>query len=55
MVIDAHLHLWNTERLHYAWLQRTELSKLINQLPPVGRDAVLGGTAARFYALGDGR
>ena len=24
MVIDAHLHLWNTERLHYAWLQRPE-------------------------------
>jgi predicted TIM-barrel fold metal-dependent hydrolase len=23
-VIDAHLHLWNTERLHYAWLQRPE-------------------------------
>ena len=24
MVIDAHLHLWNTERLHYEWLQRPE-------------------------------
>jgi L-fuconolactonase len=24
VVIDAHLHLWNTERLHYAWLQRPE-------------------------------
>ena len=22
MVIDAHLHLWNTERLPYEWLQR---------------------------------
>jgi L-fuconolactonase len=24
VVIDAHLHLWNTERMHYAWLQRPE-------------------------------
>jgi L-fuconolactonase len=24
VVIDAHLHLWNTERLHYEWLQRPE-------------------------------
>ena len=24
MVIDAHLHLWNTERLPYEWLQRPE-------------------------------
>ncbi len=24
MVIDAHLHLWDTERLPYAWLQRPE-------------------------------
>ena len=24
MVIDAHLHLWNTERLRYEWLQRPE-------------------------------
>ena len=24
MVIDAHLHLWNTERLHDEWLQRPE-------------------------------
>ena len=31
---------------------RTELSKLFDQLSPAGRDAVLGGTAARFYALG---
>ena len=23
-VIDAHLHLWNTQRLHYAWLQRPQ-------------------------------
>ena len=30
---------------------RTELSRLFAQLPPHGRDAVLGGTAARFYAL----
>ena len=30
---------------------RTELSKLIDQLPPAGRDAVLGGTATRYYAL----
>jgi L-fuconolactonase len=22
--IDAHLHLWNTERLRYEWLQRPE-------------------------------
>jgi predicted TIM-barrel fold metal-dependent hydrolase len=22
VVIDAHLHLWNTERLRYDWLQR---------------------------------
>jgi len=38
VVIDAHLHRWNTERLHY--------------LSPAGRDAVRGGTATRFYALG---
>src|ERR1700730_12211753 len=24
VVIDAHLHLWNTERLRYGWLQRPE-------------------------------
>jgi L-fuconolactonase len=30
---------------------RTELSRLFAQLPADGRDAVLGGTAARFYAL----
>jgi L-fuconolactonase len=30
---------------------RTELSRLFAQLPAAGRDAVLGGTAARFYAL----
>ncbi|MGD0246110.1 MAG: amidohydrolase family protein [Streptosporangiaceae bacterium] len=30
---------------------RTELSRLFAQLPPHGRDAVLGGTATRFYAL----
>jgi predicted TIM-barrel fold metal-dependent hydrolase len=24
VVIDAHPHLWNTERLHYVWLQRPE-------------------------------
>ena len=24
MVIDAHLHLWNTGRLRYEWLQRPE-------------------------------
>ena len=24
VVIDAHLHLWNTERLRYEWLQRPE-------------------------------
>jgi len=24
VVIDAHLHLWNTERLHYSWLRRPE-------------------------------
>ena len=24
MVIDAHLHLWNTERLPYEWMQRPE-------------------------------
>jgi len=31
---------------------RAELSKLFDQLSPAGRDAVLGGTATRFYALG---
>jgi len=31
---------------------RTELSKLADRLSPAGRDAVLGGTATRFYALG---
>jgi L-fuconolactonase len=30
---------------------RTELSRLFAQLPPDDRDAVLGATAARFYAL----
>jgi L-fuconolactonase len=30
---------------------RTDLSKLFAQLPPAGRDAVLGGTATRCYAL----
>lgn len=30
-----------------------ELSELIGQLPPAGRDAVLSGTARRFYALSD--
>ena len=30
---------------------RTELSRLFGQLPPAGRDAVLGGTATRFYGL----
>ncbi len=24
MVIDAHLHLWDTERLRYEWLRRPE-------------------------------
>ena len=24
VAIDAHLHLWNTERLRYEWLQRPE-------------------------------
>jgi predicted TIM-barrel fold metal-dependent hydrolase len=24
VVIDAHLDLWNTERLRYEWLQRPE-------------------------------
>ena len=32
MLIDAHLHLWNTQLLHYEWLQRPE-------------NAVLAGTA----------
>lgn len=31
---------------------RTELTRLFASLPPDGRVAVLGGTAARFYALG---
>ena len=22
VVLDAHLHPWNTERLHYEWLRR---------------------------------
>ena len=30
---------------------RTELTRLFAQLSPASRDAVLGGTAARFYAL----
>jgi L-fuconolactonase len=29
----------------------TELSRLFGQLSPPGRDAILGGTAARFYGL----
>jgi predicted TIM-barrel fold metal-dependent hydrolase len=24
VLIDAHLHLWNTGRLRYGWLQRPE-------------------------------
>jgi len=24
VVVDAHLHLWNTGRLRYGWLQRPE-------------------------------
>ena len=60
MVIDAHLHLWNTERLRCEWLQRPE-NAAINRTfgfgdfrpsPASGRDALPGGTAARFYALG---
>jgi hypothetical protein len=35
VVIDAHLHLWNTERLHYAWLQRPE-NAAINRTFGVG-------------------
>jgi len=31
---------------------RAELGRLIDELPPAGREAVLGGTATRFYALG---
>jgi len=29
VVIDAHLHLWNTERLRYEWLQRPENAAII--------------------------
>ena len=32
---------------------RAELARLFDQLTPPGRDAVLGGTGARFYALPD--
>jgi L-fuconolactonase len=32
-----------------------ELSALFAQLPAMGRDAILGGTAARFYRLSSGR
>ena len=68
MVIDAHLHLWNTERLRCEWLQRPEnaainrtfgfedvrsLAKLFGQLPQTSRDAVLGSTAARRCGLSD--
>jgi L-fuconolactonase len=31
---------------------RAELGRLIDQLPPAGREAVLGGTATRIYQLG---
>ena len=31
---------------------RAELGRLIDELPPAGREAVLGGTATRFYRLG---
>jgi L-fuconolactonase len=31
---------------------RAELARLVDWLSPAGRDAVLGGTATRFYALG---
>jgi hypothetical protein len=34
---------------------RAELGRLVDQLPPAGREAVLGGTATRFYQLGPGR
>jgi hypothetical protein len=47
VVIDAHLHLWNTGRLRFV---RRGIP--FDQLPPAGREAVLGGTATRSYALG---
>jgi len=31
---------------------RAELVRLVDQLPTAGREAVLGGTATRFYQLG---
>ncbi len=31
---------------------RAELGQLVDQLSPTGREAVLGGTATRFYQLG---
>jgi hypothetical protein len=35
----------------YAKVQ-AELGRLVDQLLPAGREAVLGGTATRFYQLG---
>jgi predicted TIM-barrel fold metal-dependent hydrolase len=56
VVIDAHLHPWNTERLRYEWLQRPENAVIdrtfgfadfrSRAVQPRG-----SGTAARSYAL----
>jgi L-fuconolactonase len=43
---------WPVAELGGGYLKtRTELTKLFGQLDPPERDAVLGGTATRFYAL----
>jgi predicted TIM-barrel fold metal-dependent hydrolase len=45
VVIDAHLHLWNTERLHYQWLQRPENAA-------INRTFGFGDFASRAAAAG---
>ena len=44
---------WPVAKLGGSYAKVTaELSTLIGQLHPESRDAILGGTARRFYALG---
>ena len=56
MVIDAHLHLWNTERLRYEWLQRPE-NAAINRTFAVelfGPDRLMFGSDWPVAELGGG-
>jgi predicted TIM-barrel fold metal-dependent hydrolase len=51
VVIDAHLHLWNTGRLRYEWLQRPE-NAAINRTFGFEDFHARAAAARRFYALG---